>query len=83
MTFQTDNTEEAVAAGANILPAPADTANTGFCLDYQEKWALMLGNQPVYLGKELCVQFKLKYFNFLLGGEWTFWLARISLWDII
>ncbi|XP_046458998.1 mucin-5AC-like isoform X2 [Daphnia pulex] len=37
MTFQTDNTEEAVAAGANILPAPADTANTGFCLDYQEK----------------------------------------------
>ncbi|EFX72899.1 hypothetical protein DAPPUDRAFT_110154 [Daphnia pulex] len=37
MTFQTDNTEEAVTAGANILPAPADTANTGFCLDYQEK----------------------------------------------
>jgi hypothetical protein len=36
MTFQTDNTE-GVAAGANILPAPADTANTGFCLDYQEK----------------------------------------------
>ncbi|EFX72900.1 hypothetical protein DAPPUDRAFT_308002 [Daphnia pulex] len=37
MTFQTDSTEGEVAAGANILPAPADTANTGFCLDYQEK----------------------------------------------
>jgi hypothetical protein len=26
-----------VAAVTDILPAPADTANTGFCLDYQEK----------------------------------------------
>jgi hypothetical protein len=37
MTYQTDNTEEEVIADTNILPAPADTANVGFCLDYQEK----------------------------------------------
>jgi hypothetical protein len=38
MTYQTDSTEGEVAA-LGILPAPADTANTGFCLDYQEKKA--------------------------------------------
>ncbi len=34
ITYRTNNTERAVAAGTDILPAPADTANTGFCLEY-------------------------------------------------
>nr|CAH0107322.1 unnamed protein product [Daphnia galeata] len=37
MTYRTDGTENAVVAGANVLPAPADSGNVGFCLDYQEK----------------------------------------------
>ncbi|KAI9559209.1 hypothetical protein GHT06_015998 [Daphnia sinensis] len=37
MTYRTDSTEAAVAAATNILPAPADTLNTGFCLEYQQK----------------------------------------------
>ncbi|KAK4010454.1 hypothetical protein OUZ56_019597 [Daphnia magna] len=37
ITYHTDGTEGAVAAGTNILPATADTANTGFCLDFQER----------------------------------------------
>lgn len=37
MTYRTDSTEAAVLAGTNILPAPADTLNVGFCLDYQQK----------------------------------------------
>ncbi|KAK4010428.1 hypothetical protein OUZ56_019572 [Daphnia magna] len=37
ITYHTDGTEAAVAAGTNVLPAPADTANTGFCLNYEEK----------------------------------------------
>jgi hypothetical protein len=41
MTYQTDNTEGAVvvpvpANAAIPFAAAADTANTGFCLDYQE-----------------------------------------------
>jgi hypothetical protein len=30
-------TEDAVVAGVNILPAPADSGNVGFCLYYLEK----------------------------------------------
>ncbi|EFX72229.1 hypothetical protein DAPPUDRAFT_254734 [Daphnia pulex] len=37
ISYGTDGTEGAVVTGTNILPAPADTHNTGFCLDYQEK----------------------------------------------
>ncbi|EFX71385.1 hypothetical protein DAPPUDRAFT_308907 [Daphnia pulex] len=37
MTYRTDGTEAAIAAGTNILPARADTNNTGFCLNFQEK----------------------------------------------
>jgi hypothetical protein len=37
MTYRTDGTENTVVAGANVLPAPADSGNVGFCLDYQEK----------------------------------------------
>ncbi|XP_059351680.1 uncharacterized protein LOC130689828 isoform X2 [Daphnia carinata] len=37
MNYRTDSTEAAVAAATNVLPAPADTLNVGFCLDYQEK----------------------------------------------
>ncbi|XP_046457168.1 uncharacterized protein LOC124204172 isoform X4 [Daphnia pulex] len=37
ISYRTDGTEGAVVTGTNILPAPADTHNTGFCLDYQEK----------------------------------------------
>nr|CAH0107051.1 unnamed protein product [Daphnia galeata] len=37
MTHRTDGTENAVVAGVNVLPAPADSGNVGFCLDYQEK----------------------------------------------
>ena len=37
MTYRTDGTENAVVAGVNVLPALADSGNTGFCLDYQEK----------------------------------------------
>jgi hypothetical protein len=37
MTYRTDNTEEEVAADTIILPAPADTDNVGFCLDYQAR----------------------------------------------
>jgi hypothetical protein len=40
MTFQTDGTEAAITAiNAPTVPvlAAADNANTGFCLDYQEK----------------------------------------------
>ncbi|XP_057368936.1 uncharacterized protein LOC130690002 [Daphnia carinata] len=37
ISYHTDGTEAAVAAGTNILPAPADTANTGFCFNYEEK----------------------------------------------
>jgi hypothetical protein len=37
MTYRTDGTEGAVAAGMNVLPAPADSGNVGFCLDYQDK----------------------------------------------
>jgi hypothetical protein len=40
MTFKTDGTEVAIAAVTPpTVPAVAgpDTANTGFCLDYQEK----------------------------------------------
>lgn len=37
ITYHTDGTEAAVAAGTNVLPAPADVANTGFCLNYEEK----------------------------------------------
>jgi hypothetical protein len=44
MTYQTDGTELAVAVGAGIIAALADTyagvagvnGNTGFCLDYQQ-----------------------------------------------
>lgn len=42
MNFGTDDTEGIIAAG-NLLPstipvtAAADAANTGFCIDYQEK----------------------------------------------
>lgn len=38
MTYRTDNTEGPISAGT-ALPAFAreDTANTGFCLDYQER----------------------------------------------
>lgn len=38
ITYHTDGTEAAVAARTNVLPVPADTANTGFCLNYEEKW---------------------------------------------
>jgi hypothetical protein len=37
MTYQTDGSEDAIVAGVNVLPAPADSGNVGFCLDYQEK----------------------------------------------
>ncbi|KAI9559273.1 hypothetical protein GHT06_016063 [Daphnia sinensis] len=37
MNYRTNNTEAAVAAATNVLPAPADTLNVGICLDYQEK----------------------------------------------
>ena len=37
MTYRTDGTEDVVVAGVNILPAPADSGNVGFCLDYLEK----------------------------------------------
>ncbi|XP_057368577.2 uncharacterized protein LOC130689657 [Daphnia carinata] len=37
ITYHTDGTEGAVTASANVLPATADTANTGFCLDFQER----------------------------------------------
>ncbi|XP_046459000.1 uncharacterized protein LOC124205594 [Daphnia pulex] len=37
MTYRTDSTEAAIAAGTNILPARADINNTGFCLNFQEK----------------------------------------------
>jgi hypothetical protein len=37
ITYHTDGTEGAVAAGTNILPALADTGNTGFCIDFQER----------------------------------------------
>jgi hypothetical protein len=40
MTFKTDGTEAAISiATPPTVPAVAgpDTANTGFCLDYQEK----------------------------------------------
>jgi hypothetical protein len=37
MTYRTDGTEDAVVAGVNILPAPADSGNVGFGLDYLEK----------------------------------------------
>ena len=37
MTYRTDGTENAVVAGVNVLPVLADSGNTGFCLDYQEK----------------------------------------------
>jgi hypothetical protein len=37
MTYRTDSTEAAIAAGTNILPARADANNTGFCLNFQEK----------------------------------------------
>lgn len=40
MTYRTDSTEAAIAA-LNVPTVPAfagaDTANTGFCLDYQEQ----------------------------------------------
>ncbi|KAI9559203.1 hypothetical protein GHT06_015992 [Daphnia sinensis] len=37
ITYHTDGTEGALVAGTNILPAQADTANTGFCLNYEAK----------------------------------------------
>lgn len=37
MTYRTDGTEDAVAARVNVHPAPADSGNVGFCLDYREK----------------------------------------------
>ncbi|XP_057368576.1 uncharacterized protein LOC130689656 [Daphnia carinata] len=37
MTYRTDGTEGEVVEGPNVIPAPADDLNTGFCLIYQEK----------------------------------------------
>lgn len=39
ITYRTDGTEAAVVAVGGSVPvqATADVANTGFCLDYQEK----------------------------------------------
>jgi hypothetical protein len=39
MTYRTDGQETQVLAGpaTNTIWALADTANTGFCLDYQER----------------------------------------------
>ncbi|XP_046459010.1 uncharacterized protein LOC124205601 [Daphnia pulex] len=37
MTYHTDGQETVVVAATNTIGALADTANTGFCLDYQEK----------------------------------------------
>ena len=36
LIYGTDGTEEAVLAPALVL-TPADTANVGFCFDYQER----------------------------------------------
>lgn len=37
MTYRTDNTEGAVPPGVNVVQAIADSPNTGFCLDFQER----------------------------------------------
>lgn len=39
LIYRTDGTEEEITAvtSSNIIGAAADTANTGFCLDFEEK----------------------------------------------
>jgi hypothetical protein len=39
LIYRTDGTESAVTAvsASNVIGASADTANTGFCLDFVEK----------------------------------------------